>query len=221
VYCPTLFLPRKGTCISIAYHPKVAYTINVEVLPDDPSNLSFFYEEEHVKTVTSFVLGYFGLRRCRVCLVQVFATNNNTAVIRYHLHTSDKCKYNRIMMAVNMKTDYSSRFPLEIRGHTFYVNFDQYKESDSLYKLDEYGQRGCIAFPAHRGYNCPRLWLNHTELEHVHNTHTSPSSLLYYLKDDRGSFVCLDNYIFINKGTDLNNNLSFISFGIICYVYFI
>ena len=124
-------------------------------------------------------------------------------------------------MAVNMKTDYSSRFPLEIRGHTFYVNFDQYKEFDSLYKLDEYGQRGCISFPAHRGYNCPRLWLNHTELEHVHNTHTSPSSLLYYLKDDRGSFVCLDNYIFINKGTDLNNNLSFISFGIICYVYFI
>ena len=155
-----------------------------------------------MKTVNSFVLGYFGLRRCR-CMVEVFATNNYTAVIHYHLHTSDMCKRNQILMAVYRKTDYSSLFSLEIHGHTFYINFDQNNEVDSLYELEQYVQRFRLAFPAHRGCNCPRPWLNHTELEHVQKSHSSRTSLQYYMKGDLGNFVCLDNYIQINEGTDL------------------
>ena len=217
VHCPALYLPRKGSCINCIYHSKIAYTINIEVLPAERSNVSFGFAVDNLKSLNSIVFKYLGLQQCRSCSILVFTTNKYTHVIRYHLQISDKCTRDEILTSVHQNMDISTAVPFEIYGHICYCNFDQNNEFDGLVMIAQYGFSSCVCFPSTRGYNCPKVWLNHTELAYIRSVHPAPNGLYYYQESNSGSYVCLENY---STNNDSTSNSYHVSILCICLIFF-
>ena len=218
LHCPALYLPRKGSCIKCVYHSKIAYTINIEVLPAERSNVSVLYNVEQLKHLTSFVMKYFGLQGCRTCDVLCFKTDNYTQVIRYSLQITDMCTKHQILSSVDQNKSQSSLGRLELQGHKVYVNFNQYKDFGKLTLTAHYERGVCISFPSIKGYNCPKVWLNHTELAYIRSLHPAPNGLYYYQESNSGSYVCLENY---STNNDSTSNSYHVSILCICLIFFI
>lgn len=181
-------------------------------MPVDPPNVRFDYDFENLKPLNSFVLRYLGLQQCRACSIHCFANNMYAVVIRYNLQLTNTCKRNQILTSVNQNTDNSSVVPFEFYGHIFNVNFDQNKELDRLFTNARYGSDSCLSFPSTRGYNCPKVWLNHTELAYMRSVHTR---LYYYQENTSGSYVCLDNYNINNDSTSNSYNVCLLFMGVL------
>ena len=163
---------------------------------------------------------YFGLQSCRTCSLECFVNDNYTAVIRYNLQITDKCTKHQILSSVDQNKNHSSLVRIELQEHKniVYANFDQYTNFGKLSQTAHYGLDMCASFPPIKGYNCPKVWLNHTELAYIRSVHPAPNRLYYYQESTSGSFVCLENYNARNDST--SNSYQFNIVCIICVSFF-
>lgn len=176
------------------------FQVNVKVQPvNTPSknSLNLISSNEQWSDFGRSIYKLLGFQHCNICVGNIYRPKQSTIIISFNIELTEKCSESTLLSLAwtcqsEMKITPVSYFRSEdLLFKLQCVDTAPYRYTGIIAKIEH---NLCYAYPAAKGYQCPKVSLTTEELAIVKNKHPYYEDLVFFT-DGTGTFVCTDSYI--------------------------